>query len=186
MGDWKRHQKYKDLEGSRDGSVRRVSGKPLNIDTSNGYARFNITYKDPDTGEKSRDQVYVHRFICDLFKPRPAWDKDEELKIDHIDNNPLNNSVDNLQWLSNSANIKKAGEKLNTAHKRNTPVFVKDLETNTGRRFESSKAVKTEHCVSDSTVCRALKKKKNGGFNWFRSKREDIKGRKFEVCWIEE
>jgi len=43
-----------------------------------------------------------------------AWKpitKPQQFESDHIDDNPSNNSLDNLQWLNNSRNVKKAQQK---------------------------------------------------------------------------
>lgn len=50
------------------------------------------------------EQHYVHRLVAVKFIPNPNGLRD----VDHIDNNPLNNDVSNLRWLSHSDNIKRS------------------------------------------------------------------------------
>ena len=46
----------------------------------------------------------VHRLLAETFIPNP-----NNLEVvDHIDNNPLNNSLDNLRWLTQKDNIRKS------------------------------------------------------------------------------
>lgn len=45
----------------------------------------------------------VNRIIADAFVPN----SNNKPICDHIDNNPLNNKADNLQWLTNAENIQK-------------------------------------------------------------------------------
>lgn len=50
----------------------------------------------------------LHRLIATVWKPT----KNKKLVVDHIDNNKDNNSVDNLQWLTNRENALKGNKVL--------------------------------------------------------------------------
>lgn len=45
----------------------------------------------------------VHRLVAEAFIPNP----DNLPEVDHIDNNPQNNNVNNLQWVSREQNMNK-------------------------------------------------------------------------------
>lgn len=64
------------------------------IDTS-GYAHVRMY----DSG--MTEDVGVHRLVAETFIPNP----DNLGYVNHKDENPLNNQVDNLEWCSNSYNI---------------------------------------------------------------------------------
>lgn len=69
------------------------------------------------TLHKSRSGVYrrvamektrymVHCLVADAFIVRPA-DPIERLIVDHLDGNTLNNNASNLEWVTQSENVKR-------------------------------------------------------------------------------
>jgi len=58
-------------------------------------------FKNPEATNKSgQKKVYVHRLIAEHLLENPNNLRD----VHHIDNNPHNNDVSNLQWLSHKDN----------------------------------------------------------------------------------
>jgi hypothetical protein len=47
---------------------------------------------------------YVHRFIAEKYIPNP----DNKCCVNHIDGNPSNNSIDNLEWVTKRENNEHA------------------------------------------------------------------------------
>lgn len=54
----------------------------------------------------SREDVYIHRIIAELFIPNPS----NLPEVNHIDRNRLNNNVNNLEWVDRIDNMKHAME----------------------------------------------------------------------------
>lgn len=64
--------------------------------------------------------IRVHTLFAHCFVPNPNNYK----YINHIDSNKLNNSIDNLEWCTNSYNVKHGWDSGNRTHKNNTKVKV--------------------------------------------------------------
>lgn len=85
--------------------------KPL--DNGKGYFRVKLTVKN-----KSK-RVLLHRIIAEAFILNPENKK----TVNHLDGNKKNNSIDNLEWCSQSENILhayKTGLKTVTQKQRDT------------------------------------------------------------------
>lgn len=100
MEYWKQIEGYPHLLVSRTGQVWTTTyNRLLKPHISNrGYLRIGLN-KD-----KVIKTVGVHRLVAEAFIPNP----DNLPQVDHIDGNKLNNTVENLQWISPSDNTKKA------------------------------------------------------------------------------
>ena len=55
----------------------------------------------------------IHRLVAEAYIPNP----DNLPQVDHIDNNPYNNHVNNLQWITAQDNIKKSYTTSPKAHR---------------------------------------------------------------------
>lgn len=92
---------------SKAGSVRFCKGKLLTkkYDKSSGYYRVGIR----DNGKQK--WVLIHRLVGMTFPDLVDWTEEakgkpfDELQINHKDENPANNSVDNLEWCTASYNV---------------------------------------------------------------------------------
>lgn len=82
-----------------DGRYANYKGKQLKpVVNSNGYYICNI-YRN----SKSKI-VYIHRVVADHLVPNPEGKK----YVNHIDGNKLNNSPDNLEWVTQLENARHA------------------------------------------------------------------------------
>lgn len=67
------------------------SGKIL-TPTLNKYGYYYVHLKK----EGSNKKIYVHRLVAQAFIPN----KNNKEEVNHIDCNPANNKVDNLEWVT--------------------------------------------------------------------------------------
>lgn len=97
MEKWVNIDKWENLyEVSTSGKVRNIkTGKVLVGDTNNcGYRRVILYNKD------RKQRFFIHRLVAQAFISNP----ENKPQVNHIDGNKENNSVDNLEWVSQSEN----------------------------------------------------------------------------------
>lgn len=88
---------YPEYEILEDGTVIGARGSPLKPDTnSTGYLRVTLS----KGGVAKR--IFVHRLVAEHF----CIKQDGHEAVNHIDGNRQNNHKDNLEWCTNSYNIK--------------------------------------------------------------------------------
>ena len=130
--EWRKIPGYSEnYEASNLGRVRvvnyRHSGKPRIMKPSiiNKYYRLGIM----DISNKKRTRA-IHRLVALAFIPNPA----NLPEVNHKDENKLNNNVENLEWCTQSHNIKHSLG-LHTEKKSNKRKTIRCIET--GEIFES-------------------------------------------------
>lgn len=72
------------------------------VNYKNGYLSYNLKLQ----GGRSK-RFYAHRLVAIAFIDNPL----NKQEVNHIDGNKLNNSVDNLEWVTSSENKKHAIDK---------------------------------------------------------------------------
>lgn len=121
--------------------------KPCN----NGYLRVTIDNKT----------CRLHRIVAYVFLPNPE-NKDQ---VNHKDGNKLNNTLDNLEWVTNQENqIHKFEFGLGNSYTRN--IIQYDLKGNEINKFGSIKKASIELGIGKSNILGVLKnyRKTAGGF----------------------
>lgn len=79
-------------------AVARRGGKTLKQYTANDRTEHLRVYLSDGKGRKR--PMYVHRLVAEAFIPNP----DELPVLNHKDNNPRNNHVENLEWCTVAQN----------------------------------------------------------------------------------
>ena len=134
----------------KDGTVIGLKGKPLvhNVSHKDGYLRVSIF--------RSR-YITLHRLLALCFIPNP-----EGLEtVNHKDGNKLNNSLDNLEWVSRADNLYHAMDA------GRHPKARRAVRNNVGDIFKSSREAARHFGIHHFTISRAIKKGHNcGGMKW--------------------
>lgn len=92
-----KHFRHYDYVVSKTGEVfRKGKTKPLKPDTNKkGYQRVTLSHKG------KTEKFLVHRLVAECYLPNP----NNLPFVNHKDSNPTNNSVDNLEWCTQSENM---------------------------------------------------------------------------------
>lgn len=142
------------------------------VDNGNGYLK--VCLKAKDKSEKK----YVHRIVAEAFIENP----ENKHFINHLDNNPQNNVVENLEWCTPLENVlwmakqgrnKRTDKWLEHLHegqrKSYKAVVGENLETGETIFFENLNSVR-EKGFQPSCVCYCCKGtrgiKQHKGYRW--------------------
>lgn len=147
----------------RGGCIRKCKGKTIKWRINNrGYAYVALT----DSNGKST-KFLVHRLVALMFLPNP----NKLPQINHIDENPLNNNITNLEWCDNTYNQHYSKTYLKAQQSTGllaTPVNQYDLNNNFLNSYssftEAEKATGVDH--SRISCCCKGKYKTAGGYIW--------------------
>lgn len=134
------HPKY---SVDRNGIVKNSRGKEkaLQVDDK-GYFRVDLY----DGGVRTTKKV--HRLVAEAFIPNPNNKPD----INHIDGNKLNNSVDNLEWVTKSENMQHAF-RIGLAKYHPTPGMRGHKNPNAGRKGRRVRIVETGEVFGSLKDC---------------------------------
>ena len=120
---------------------------------TDGYQRISLC----KNGEVKK--YYIHRLVAEAYLPNP-----ENLpQVDHIDNDKTHNYLNNLQWITNRDNSRKANNK---------PILQYDLDGNFVKEWNCAADVGKEASVN---ICNCLKgrQKTACGYIWKYKNEED-------------
>ena len=117
-----------------------------------------------------KSNCYVHRLVGIIFIEKPEHLKDisyDDLLINHKDGNKSNNRTDNLEWCTNSENVKHACYTLNHTNSRSVVQY--DLNGSKINEFTSSaEAGRSIGALSGSNIIQCCRGKINTacGYIW--------------------
>jgi hypothetical protein len=125
-----------------------------------GYKSVNLEIVEP----KKKKTYNVHKLVANAFLKLPKIDKPV---INHKDGNKFNNNSDNLEFISNSENVKHA---MSTGLRKNYTLKVNqyDKDMNLIKKFNSIKEASDKTGCADNRISQACKGKLAhvGGFIW--------------------
>lgn len=158
MEQWKEITNFEGIyEISSLGRVRRIHKdsrcskyKVLTQDTLRGYKRVTLFKKG--IGYKKQ----VHRLVAKAFIPNPFNLKE----VNHKDENPSNNNVNNLEWCSRVYNVNYGTGTKRQVAKRSKKVLQLDLNENIINEFSSTQEASRILGISQGLISSCC----NGGY----------------------
>lgn len=167
---WKPIEGYEELyEVSNMGNVRSLD---RTIIYSNGKKYFykgqmlkpQITRGYLRVGLKNKKYFFIHRLVAEAFLPNPSNYKE----INHKDENPKNNCVDNLEWCDRTYNINYGSRTEKATSSKQKPILQFDLNGEFIKKWDSIIDVERELGFKHSNISSyCLGKKKTAyGFIW--------------------
>lgn len=148
---YQRHYSGCMAKHKKQGKIMKLHIRP------NGYLAIGL--RDKDGHQKS---LSIHRLVALHFLDKPEG-KDY---INHLDANPKNNRVDNLEWCTQSHNIQYAYDNGTKTPPGMKKVNQYDMAGNYIRTWESvTQAERTLHINNVGAVCRGIRNYA-GGYKW--------------------
>lgn len=147
----------------RGNIYRNIKGSIMKLDTSNsGYHRIGLY------SLSKRKVFYVHRLVLSTFNPVPNTDN---LEVNHINGNPLDNFLGNLEWTTRQENVDHSYE-YNLCRYRRYEVDMFTLEGEYIKSFKTSYRAGKETGIEQSNILANCKgaRKTAGGYLWRFSK----------------
>ena len=112
---------------------------------NNGYLQLTIKNKT----------IKVHRLVIEAFKGK------SDLTVDHIDGNPQNNNLSNLEYVTQAENTRRMFERVGTAHLKdnfNGEIYGCKKLVYKGLKFNSINELARKMGLSRTTVKNRIKK----------------------------
>ena len=102
---------------SKNGVTKKVSGKILKPMVNRGYLMVTLCKNGIVRN------CYIHRLVSTAFLPNP----DKKPQVNHLSEDKLNNSVENLEWCTAKENINYGTGIKRSSEKRSKPVLCVEL-----------------------------------------------------------
>jgi hypothetical protein len=155
---WKDINGYENYEVSNLGNIRsKQTHKLISKTYRTGYTRVSIT------SNKKRNTISVHKLVAETFIPNNDISKTQ---INHINGIKDDNRVCNLEWISQSENIKHA-QNTGLMKSPNKPVAQYDLNGNFIKEWISGTEAERVLGIKTKSISSAINKNRtSGGFKW--------------------
>lgn len=135
--------------------------KPSKVGVGVGYLSVVLSRNKADHKTSS-----IHRMVASAFIPNPYNFK----TVNHKDENPLNNKVDNLEWCTYSYNLQYNGRAKRVGIVQGKDVEQWTLDGKLVATYYSIRHAEAATGIKCQTICRCCKKKYGaktaGGYRW--------------------
>ena len=160
---WKFIKGYEDYQVSSFGRVKSLKNGKEKI-LSPGTTRDNYKIVILSKNNKIKKTFRVHRLVAMSFLPNP----NNYPQVNHKDENPSNNNVENLEWCTSKYNINYGTRTKRMSESRSKKVDQFNLEGNFIRTWISMCQVERELGISHGHIsnCCKGKRKSAGKFKW--------------------
>ena len=115
--NWKTITGFEDYEVSDLGRIRVKVTQKILKQSQNGDPYWCVVLINKRTNKKY--QSVTHRLVAREFCPND--DPEHKTRVDHLDNNSLNNMASNLEWVTQKENLRRARERDNHKPRRKAP-----------------------------------------------------------------
>lgn len=164
---WKPIVGYEGLyEVSNLGNVKSLNWKNTKEEKCLYLKKHNKGYLQVElVKNKNKKMVLVHRIVAETFLENLS----NKPQINHKDYNRSNNNVENLEWCTNSENMKHSAlRKKSKPIKRNEKIIQYDFNGNIIKTWENCIAIKSKYKYNQTSIfeCCEGKRKTAYGFIW--------------------
>ena len=145
------------------GNFKDKENKVIKTRDLKGYLKLNLYYDGKTKIMKNCKTVLAHRIVAESFIPNP----DSIKTVNHKDGNKTNNNITNLEWTTQSQNVKHAiDNKLGKIHSYKVDQL--DLLGNIINTFDDVKHAEEKTGIKASRISSNCKGdcKVTGGFMW--------------------
>lgn len=102
MENWKKIPDFETYEVSNEGRIRNKNYKVLKPNITRGHLSVMLKQKG------KRKSAYIHRLVAEAF----LENKKGLPVVNHIDYDPTNNRVENLEWCTQAHNVRHSSERM--------------------------------------------------------------------------
>ena len=160
---WKTVKGFSKYEVNEEGIIRNKKTQRIKSIRPNNSGYYIVSLSKDDKGVKT---LLVSRVVATTWLPNP----DNLPQVDHLDRNPANNAVSNLEWVSKEENIRRKPKSIRSVKKKVRPIAQYDLKGNLIAVYPSIMEASRQTGISDRCIGRVVRGEygriTTGGYKW--------------------